>query len=130
MPSLKSILKPLETLSIPFGTEFVTVTFRPQYLTPEFEEKLKALNNDAQATQAFLDLFCSVIQAWDLRDDETDPQPIPVTPSALRPVPYDVLGEILNKVQEAVVPKVQKAPTYDDTLQPEVGSEAYLSGTA
>lgn len=115
MPSLKSILKPMETLVVPFGAENVSVTYRPQYLTPEFEEKLKALNTEDKATEAFLELFCSVIVSWDLKADENDPAPIPITKEALRPVPYDILGDVLNKVQEAVVPNSPKEPNSADT---------------
>lgn len=115
MPSLKSILKPSETLVIPFGAESVTVTYRPQYLTPEFEEKLKALNEEEKATEAFLELFTTVIESWDLKADDADAQPIPLNKSALRPVPYDILGEIVKKVQEAVVPNPPTGPTSEST---------------
>lgn len=128
MPSLKSILKPMETLVVPFGAENVSVTYRPQYLTPEFEEKLKALNTEDKATEAFLELFCSVIVSWDLKADENDPTPIPITTEALRPVPYDILGDVLNKVQEAVVPNSQKEPNSADTSLQAVGSVPSPSG--
>lgn len=129
MPSLKSILKPMETLVVPFGAENVSVTYRPQYLTPEFEEKLKALNTEDKATEAFLELFCSVIVSWDLKADDNDPTPIPITKDALRPVPYDILGDVLNKVQEAVVPNSPKEPNSADTSLQADGSVPFPSGT-
>lgn len=122
MPSLKSILKPSETLVVPFGAESVRVTYRPQYLTPEFEERLKALNSEEKATEAFLELFTNVIEAWDLKADDNDPAPIPLTKEALRPVPYDILGEIVKKVQEAVVPNPATGPTSEGTSPQADGS--------
>lgn len=113
MPLLANILKPLATLAVAFGSETVVVSYRPQYITPEFEERIKALNEENRLTEAFLSLFTSVIEGWDLKHNESDPEPIPVTAEALRSIPYDVLGEILNRVQEAVAPNPPTEPTSD-----------------
>ena len=121
MPILSRILKPLETIAIPFGEEAVTVTYRPQYLTPEFEEKLKGLNTEDKATEAFLELFCSLIAKWDLKEDDADAEPIKISPATLKRVPYDILGDILNRVQEAVVPNQPTGQTSDAISQPAVG---------
>lgn len=129
MPSLKTILKPMGTLLIPFGAENVSVTYRPQYLTPEFEEKLKGLSDEDKATEAFLELFCSVIVSWDLKNDDADPTPIPITKEGLRAVPYDILGEVLSKVQEAVVPNPPKEPNSAGTSLQADGSVPSPSGT-
>lgn len=129
MATLKSILKPNQTVTIPFGSETVVVTYRPQYLTPEFEDSLKSLNKEESATEAFLGLFCGLIVSWDLRLEETDPEPIPITTEALRVVPYDILAEVLNRVQEIVVPNPQTGPTFDAGSLPADGSETSPIGT-
>ncbi|MEQ1761561.1 MAG: hypothetical protein ABL984_00310 [Pyrinomonadaceae bacterium] len=129
MPSLKTILKPMGIIEILFGSEPVKVTYRPQYLTPEFEEKLKTLNTEDKSTEAFLSLFCSVIVEWDLKLDDADEKPIPITVAALRSIPYDVLGEVLSKVQEAVVPPPPKGPNSGDSSLRVDGSAPSPIGT-
>lgn len=128
MPNLKSILKPMGTLLVPFNDESVSVTYRPQYLTPEFEEKLKTLNTEEKATEAFLELFCSVVVSWDLKAEEGDAEPIPITKEALRPVPYDILGEVLNRVQEAVVPNPTTESNSEGTSLLPGGSVPFPNG--
>lgn len=129
MPSLKSIMKPSETIEVSFGSELVNVTFRPQYLTPEFEDNLKNLGSEGKATDAFLELFCSVVESWDVKVDESDPEPIPISKESLRSVPYDILGTIIEKVQEKVSPNSKTEPNLGDTSLPEDGSAPSLTGT-
>jgi hypothetical protein len=129
MPTLKSILRPFETVAVSFGSENVSVTFRPQYLTPEFEDKLKGLNEEDKATEAFLSMFISLIDSWDLKLDDEDKSPIPITLKALKSIPYDVLGEILDKVQEAATPKSKKGANSDDTSLPLDDSDQFPTGT-
>lgn len=129
MATLKSILKPNQTVVIPFGDETVAVTYRPQYLTPEFEDQLKSLNTEEKATEAFLGLFCGLIVSWDLKLDDADPEPIPITVEALRVVPYDILAEVLNRVQEIVVPNPQTGQTSDAGSLPADGSETSPTGS-
>lgn len=130
MPSLNSILKPVETLVVHFGAENVSVTYRPQYLTPEYEEKLKALHNEDKATEAFLELFCLAVVSWDLKMNESDTAPIPITKEALRRVPYEILGDVLSKVQEAVVPNSPKGQSFADISPQADGSAPSPSGIA
>ena len=133
MPSLKSILKPLQTIPIEFdgpdGVETVMVTYRPQYMTPEFEDELRGLSEEDKSGKVFLQLFCKVVKSWDLKMEETDEEPIPVTVSALRPIAYEILSAIMEKVQGAVVPNQPKGPTSEGSLQPAAGSDRSLNGT-
>ena len=127
MPKLQSIMKPMETLTVSFGTETLTVKYRPQYLTPEFEDKLKSLESDKEATSAFVELFCGIVAGWDLTNDEE--QPIPITPEALKSVPYEILGNVMEKVQEAVVPNSKTEQNSEGTSPLAVGSVPSLTGT-
>jgi hypothetical protein len=128
MPSLKAILKPNQTLSIPFGSEAVLVTYNPQYLTPAFEETLKALGEESKATQAFISMFQKLIISWDLKANDNDPESIPLTLEGFADVPFDILGEILRKVQEEVVPNPQKGETFDDGSLLAASSDQSLPG--
>lgn len=129
MPSLKAILKPNQTLSIAFGEEQVNVTYDAQYLTPAFEVTLKGLSEEKKATESFLKMFITLIKKWDLKADDADPEPIPLTVEGLQDIPFDILGEILTKVQEAVVPNEKTGATSDGGLQPVDSLEPSPTGT-
>jgi len=129
MPTLASIQAPYETVALQFRAETVHITYRPQYLTPEFEERLKTLGIDENRTAAFLALFCGLVVAWDLKYAEDDPAAIPITPEALRLIPYDILAEIVNRVQERVVPNPPTGPGSDGGSPPAATSETSPTGT-
>lgn len=121
-------MKPLKTLDVVFGAETVKVTYRPQYLTPKFEAQLKDLNDEDKTTEAFLSLFTSLVHAWDLTDDESG-QVIPITNDALWTVPYEIMGDIITKVQEDGHPNPTTEPNSGDSSLPADGSVPFPSGT-
>jgi len=108
MPTLSKILKPDVVLPVVFEEgghkEIVTVTYRPQYMTPEFEERMAALPETKQVNRGFVEMFMECVSAWDLKMDEGDKQPIPLTWDGLKGIPYDILGEIIRVIQEDVSP--------------------------
>jgi hypothetical protein len=122
---LNAILQPLQTVEVPFGAETVRVAYRPDYMTPAFEERLRALNESERPTETFLELFEGLVAAWDLKREETDAEPIPIRREALREIPYSVLSEVLRRVQEAVVPNPQTGNSSDVTsLQADTSGES------
>ena len=129
MPSLKSILKPEQTVDIFFGDVPVRVTYRPQYLTPEFEASLKGLADEDKASESFRVMFRKLVIKWDLKHSDDDPEAIPITEEGLAAIPYDVLGEIMSKVQEAILPNEPTGPTSDAGSLPAATSEASPTGT-
>lgn len=129
MPTLKSILKPNQNLVIHFGNEIVNIQYRPNYLTPEFEENLKGLKEEEKVSESFLTMFCSLISAWDLKMDDSDALPIPIERDSLKVIPYEILGEILNKVQEAIIPNQPMGLNSDATSQQAVESAQFQNGT-
>jgi len=128
MPSLKSVMKPLTTVAVEFGAETVKVVYRPQYLTPKFEAQLKDLNDEEKTTEAFLALFTSLVAGWDLTNDEFG-EVIPLTNESLWEVPYEIMGEIITKVQEDGHPNPTTEPNSGDSSLPADGSVPYPSGT-
>lgn len=104
MPTLKNLLKPTQNLAVQIGSETVNVVYRPSYLTPEFEDAIKGLNEESKATEAFLTLFSKLVVSWDLKQNDDDEQPIEVSIDGLKPIPYEILGQILTAVQEAILP--------------------------
>lgn len=110
MASLSKVLIPEAKLAIPMGQEVINVTYRPNYLTGEFDARLQELNNSGEATKGFYMMFTEVVAAWDLKNEETDDYPISLTEQALKKLPLKLLGDILEKINEDNDPKAKKEP--------------------
>lgn len=130
MPTLRSVLKPEETITITIGGERVQVTYRPQFLTPAFEAALKGLAEEPQASASFRAMFRGLIVSWDLRHEEDDPEPIPVTEEGLHHIPYAVLSDIMAQVQEHISPNVTTGPSSADGSLPAASLGASPTGTS
>ena len=80
-------------------------------------------------TRANTDLFLKIAESWDLKADDADPEPIPLSVEGLRQVPHDVIAEILAGVLNDNSPNPTAAPLSAAT-SPQMGTlESYPSGT-
>lgn len=143
MPSLKSIMKPSVPVDVPFGAEKIRVYYRPQYLTPAIEEQFRKLNREekenlnasekdareAETSEAFRGIVIELVESWDLKYEDDDPETIPLTLEGIKRVPYDILGDILSAVMDASLPNPETGPNSEDGLPPEDTSGPVQTGT-
>ena len=72
-------------------------------------------------TRANTDLFLKIAESWDLKADDADPEPIPLSVEGLRQVPHDVIAEILAGVLNDNSPTPTAAPLSAAT-SPQMGT--------
>lgn len=146
MPSLKKIMDPAVPVDIPFGAELVRAYYRPQYLTPELESQFRKLNKAAnaekeglsqqekdaleeQTSEAYRGILVEIVESWDLKYDDEDPAPIPLTKEGISRVPYDILNEILGTIMDQELPNRKTDQDSDAGSLQTAGSDTNPGGT-
>lgn len=104
MASLAKLTAQRVTIQVPIDDETVSVTYRPRAYSEELEEALRAAQDDERGAAMVREAFAAIVESWDLRWDEADPEPIPVTREGLRAVPSEVLGALLAKIGDDRAP--------------------------
>lgn len=136
MPSLNKIMDPSRPLAVVIGGETINLSYRPQFLTSQFEETILELQkarlaldddeekdapvaDDAAAsvaktetqmrlTRANKSIFLQVCEEWDLKLRDEDEAAIPLTEAGLRPVPHDIVAEVLAAILTDNSPNLTK----------------------
>lgn len=88
----------------------VQVRYRWRVIDGALKHELAGIIRGQKDDQAAVDesnllLFCRAVAWWDLRAEEGDAEPIPLTVEGLRPVPDETLTEILAAIREDRFPK-------------------------
>ena len=91
-----------KTKTIDIDGESVTVEYRPDVLTFQFERDMKALDTEAEPDLGFTTLFCQLVKSWDVEYSEG--KPLPVEPEALLAVPVAILLGVFGGVQKTSAP--------------------------
>lgn len=83
------------SVSIPWGEDTVTVTYKPLAMTPAMVDALIAKNI---TDRGFLEAFAlGIVDGWDILGE--DGQPCPITAEFLRELP----GEFLKAIYDAIM---------------------------
>jgi hypothetical protein len=122
MLSLEDFRQKLVRLAVPVEKGFdpetgepiratLNVVYRAHIYDRELEEELTELARSAGEAPilaaAKIAMFCRAVASWDLRRHADDPEPIPITPEALRDVPIDVIDLVMDAIRADRAPKAQ-----------------------
>ncbi|MGI8475154.1 MAG: hypothetical protein ACR2OO_02085 [Thermomicrobiales bacterium] len=98
--------------------DLLNVTYRPHFADAEWEDGLNALNREVkdsdepfQAHAVTRRTFLALVAKWDLKMDEDDDAPIPLTDEGLRPIAKDDLDKVMELIQADRGPKAGKTKT-------------------
>ena len=91
-----------ETTTFTFQDEPVTISYRPNYMTPERQSVMATATEAQAATDGFVDLVVGMIVSWDVLDEQD--QPIAVTPEFVQQLPYSFLAAAVMAAGEAMQP--------------------------
>lgn len=78
----------------------INLVVRPFRWTIDEETRLLSAETAEDARSNLLSFFCSVVESWDLTDD--DEKVIPITPESLADLPTILLQNILEEVKPAM----------------------------
>lgn len=107
-PTLKSMKSQRATVYVvadpsdPDG-EKVKVVYRPGEISDEMFEAVAAKADDDTSSE-LVRMLLPIMERWDLRADEGDEEPIPITREGLRPVPTPFLRRVLSAIIEDTQP--------------------------
>lgn len=107
--TLTSITSKKVTLSIPVDEsepdgEKVTLTYKPKALSRSYEREFNELmahqNEQMVGAEITVRTFLLMVTAWDAKWNESDSDPIPLTPEGMEDVPTQWLQYLLKKIGE------------------------------
>lgn len=107
--SLRSITSKKATLTLPLDESdpdggMVELTYKPKSLSRKYEREFNDLmvNKDEQMVGAEITVrtFLYMVTGWNLKWDESDSEPIPLTAEGLEDVPTETLQYLLRKIGE------------------------------
>ena len=107
--SLKSLTSKKVTLTVPVDEDQpdgdkVTLTYKPKALSRSYEREFNDLmahqNEQMVGAEITLNTFLLMVDGWDAKWDESDSEPIPLTPEGLENVPTQFLQYLLRKIGE------------------------------
>lgn len=107
MPKLDALTRDTDSVAIPFGSDTLTVQYRPGALTTELVEALQGAETATAPAAAVLEPLARLLVSWDLLDD--DERPIPTTVQGLRGVPLSILARVAEAVASALAQPVTAA---------------------
>jgi hypothetical protein len=121
--SLSSITSKRATLYVPLDendpdSQKVKVVYRPKSYDKKFERHMNKLleekkdDDELIAAAVWIRSFLHIVQAWDLKWDDADEEPIPLTEEALEDVPTEVISGIVRAIGE------------DQQTDPKAGSDS------
>lgn len=107
--TLTSITSKKVTLTVPLdesepGGETVTLTYKPKALSRSYEREFNDLmahqNEQMVGAEITVRTFLLMVTGWDAKWNESDSDPIPLTPEGLEDVPTQFLQYLLRKIGE------------------------------
>jgi hypothetical protein len=109
--SLSSITSKRATLYVPLDEKDpdspkVKIVYRPKSYDRKFERHMNSLLQDREddeeliAASVWIRSFLHIVQSWDLKWDDADEEPIPLTEEALDGFPTDVIAGIVRAIGE------------------------------
>lgn len=118
--------------------EEIEVVYRPGVLTIDVFEKVSSLEKSGGDVSVVAELLANVLVSWELEDEveveqpdgtkATVVKPLGVSMEEIRKVPVPFLGQILEKITEAVTPTPQRGGTSEEASPQEAPQERSLSG--
>lgn len=107
MPKLDAIAGSESTLTVPFGPDRLSVSYRPAAVTAALIEQLASVDQDAPIGDAVLRPLSQLLVSWDLTTN--DGEPIPTTVDGLRRVPLTILTRVAEAVAGAISTPITRA---------------------
>lgn len=118
MSVLSNLLSPTVPLDIPFARDTVKLGYRPDFLTPEVEEIALGFEhiaeNEAKSPKVGA-MLLNLVEWWDLKEQDTDPDPIPLTLEGLKKVPLEIQNHIIGEIFKASSTGNSTEPNSDAT---------------
>lgn len=90
------------TISVSFGDDSLTLTYRPSSVNAVQEEREIAERARGQHLYSMAKSLAEIVESWDLLDEKD--KPLPVTMEILMPLGMDVLRTITRAITEDLLP--------------------------
>lgn len=97
-----------KTIEVPFGDETLTVTYRPEALTPAMLVAMDEAKTTKQQMDVVAGLLAEMVASWDLT---VGGEPYPLEKDALLQLPLGFLNTVFQALTEAERPKDGKSAT-------------------
>lgn len=117
--SLASLVNKRATVHLPLDekdpdSDIVRIIYRPKAFNAEFEDELNAIapekgEDKSVGAAVAIAAFLHVVDSWDLRWHPDDPEPIPLTEDALKPISTEVLIGLLKAIGDDQKPDPKAA---------------------
>ena len=88
------------TVKVPVGDDSMTVTYNAHAFDQATEEELSDFQAAGKGATMAVEMALKLVRSWDLKREETDKEPIPLTREELRTVPTTVLSMIFEAIAE------------------------------
>ena len=97
---LSELFSETKVLPVAIGDSELSVTYRPQAITPEMMDRMTTAAN--APGEAIVKTVVDLVVAWDLTDDSS--APYPVTLDNVRKLPVSFLATITKAITEDINP--------------------------
>jgi hypothetical protein len=131
MPKVSSYTKKTRELTIPFeddDDEPLHVTYRPRGLTTRILAQVHAAQKDENVASMLYATVPSVLESWDLTNE--DGVPIPITEDDLADLPSTLLLHVLNAVSEDIRPNPARSSTSPNGSAPTATEDRVPTGSS
>ena len=132
MASLKDLQQPAAAGVIEVRGVPIQVVYRPEMITPEFEDglaELSGIESVRRKGEVLFEMLSTAVVSWDLKLNDSDTEPIAITREGLRKVPLMIQADIISEVMGLIAPDPKAAENSENGSLPAEDSEASHGST-